>query len=101
MTHARLALFSAAAIGLALSATPSLAQTNPGPGTNDQAVSQGYAPYQGGYYYNGYNNGIPVIGPVVGVITAPFGVATGFGAPHPRCFADRDFNGRYTAKCGP
>jgi hypothetical protein len=100
MSHACIAVLSAAAIDLTVSATPTLAQTFNGFYNNDPAVTNGYAPYepQGGYYNNG-SSGVPVIGPVVGVLAAPF---TAAGAPQARhgCFLDRDFNGRYTAMCG-
>ena len=97
----------ATAVSLTLVATPVLAQTFNGFNNDDSAVTQGYAPFEGGGYPNGYNNnyGVPVIGPVVGpvfgVLTAPFSVATGgWAQPTPGCRLDRDFNGRYTSLCG-
>jgi hypothetical protein len=84
----------ATAVSLTLAATPVLAQTFNGYDNQDPAVTQGYAPYQSAP--TGYN-GFPVVGPVVGLMTAPF---TGFAQPAPGCFVDRDFNGRYTAMCG-
>ena len=106
MSYARLALLSAA-ISLTAVATPAFAQTFNGFYNNDPAVTRGYAPYEApgyyngwntsGYYNNGWNNGIPVVGPVVGMLTAPF---TEWGRPASRCHVDRDFNGRYTAVCG-
>ena len=94
----RLALL-ATAVSLTLGATPVLAQTFNGYDNNDAAVTQGYAPFEhGGYNSNGWNNGLPVIGPVFGAITAPFGMVT--GQPAAGCHLDRDFNGRYTSVCG-
>jgi hypothetical protein len=90
----RLALLSTA-VSLTLVATPVFAQTFNGFYNNDPAVTQGYAPYeQPGGYSNGWNGGIPVIGPVFGMFSAPFTGAA------PGCRVDRDFNGRYTALCG-
>ena len=96
MSYARLALLSTA-VSLTLAATPAFAQTFNGFNNNDPAVTQGYAPYERGGYYNGWNNGPPVIGPVFGMFAAPF---TGWGQPNVGCRADRDFNGRYTSVCG-
>jgi hypothetical protein len=100
MSNARIALLSTA-VSLTLVATPVLAQTFNGYDNQDSAVTQGYAPFEGGGYPNGSNYGIPVVGPVFGILTAPFTVATGgWAQPNTGCFLDRDFNGRYTAKCG-
>jgi len=99
MSFARLALLSTA-ISFATLATPAFAQTFNGFDNKDPAVSQGYAPYEGqaaGGYYNGWNNGPPLIGPVLGMFAAPFG---GWGQPANGCHVDRDFNGRYTSVCG-
>ena len=86
---------------MTLVATPVLAQTFNGFNNDDSAVTQGYAPFEGGGFPDVNNYGIPVIGPVFGVLTAPFTVATGgWAQPNTGCFLDRDFNGRYTAKCG-
>jgi hypothetical protein len=92
----------ATAVSLAFVATPVVAQTFNGFENQDPAVTQSYAPYEGGgYNNNGWSNGIPVVGPVFGVLTAPFGVATGgWGQPSPGCHVDRDFNGRYLSVCG-
>jgi hypothetical protein len=85
MSYARLALLSTA-VSLTLVASPVLAQTS------NEA---------GGYNNGGWNNGIPVVGPVFGLMTAPFTVATGgWAQPSPGCRVDRDFNGRYTSICG-
>ena len=94
----RLALLSAA-ISLTAVATPAFAQTFNGFYNKDPAVTQGYAPYEApaGGYYNGWNNGPPLIGPVLGMFAAPFG---GWGQPANGCHVDRDFNGRYTSVCG-
>jgi hypothetical protein len=89
----RLALLSTA-VSLTLVATPVLAQTYNGTNNNDQAVTQGYAPFEHG----GYNSNGPV-GPVFAGITAPFAAAT--GQPSRGCHLNRDFNGRYTSLCGP
>jgi hypothetical protein len=97
MSYARLALLSTA-VSLTLGATPVLAQTFNGFYNNDPAVTQGYAPYeQPGGSSNGWNSGIPVIGPALGMFSAPF---TGWSQAAPGCHLDRDFNGRYTALCG-
>ena len=98
MRHSGLALLSVAAIGLTVAAAPASAQTFNGYVNQDPAVTQSYAPFEGNNgYYGGYNYGPPVIGPVVGMVAAPFG---GFAQANPGCFLDRDFNGRYTAMCG-
>ena len=95
---ARTALLAAAA-SLTLVATPGLAQTFNGFYNNDSAVTSGYAPYEAGGYRA--NNGVPVFGPLFGVLTAPFSVANGgWAQPNPGCHVDRDFNGRYTSVCG-
>ena len=96
--YARTALL-ATAVSLTLVATPAFAQTFNGFYNNDSAVTSGYAPYEGGGYPNGYNYGVPIIGPVFGVLTAPFSVAMGGWAQGAGCHLDRDFNGRYTAEC--
>jgi hypothetical protein len=95
----------ATAASLTLVATPVLAQTFNGFYNDDSAVTSGYAPYEShGYgYNNGWNTGLPIVGPVVGLLTAPFSgwgqPATGpWGGPS-ACHVDRDFNGRYTASC--
>jgi hypothetical protein len=99
MSYTRLALLSTA-VSLCLCATPVFAQTFNGYNSNDAAVTQGYAPYEHPAD-NGWNNGPPVIGPVVGVLTAPVRIATGgWAEPGSACYVDRDFNGRYTALCG-
>jgi hypothetical protein len=93
----------ATAASLTLVATPVFAQTFNGFYNNDPAVTSGYAPYEssGNGYYNGWGGGVPVVGPVFGVLTAPFTVATGgWTQPSPGCHVDRDFNGRYTSVCG-
>jgi len=96
MSYTRLALLSTA-ISLTAVATPAFAQTFNGFYNNDAAVTQGYAPYEAPGYYNGRNNGLPVVGPLVGMFTAPF---TGWGQAATGCHVDRDFNGRYTSLCG-
>jgi hypothetical protein len=94
----RTALLAAAA-SLTLFATPVLAQTFNGFYNNDPAVTSGYAPYEAGGY-QAYS-GVPVFGPIFGVLTAPFTVASGgWAQPSPGCHVDRDFNGRYTSVCG-
>ena len=96
MSYARLALLSTA-ISLTAVATPAFAQTFNGFYKNDPAVTRGYAPYEAPGYYSGWNNGLPLVGPVVGMFTAPF---TGWGQAATGCRVDRDFNGRYTSLCG-
>ena len=87
----RLALLSTA-VSLTLVASPVLAQTFNGFNNNDPAVTRGYAPFQRqGGYSNGWNNGMPIIGPVFGMFS---------GAGQPGCRLERDFNGRYTSVCG-
>jgi hypothetical protein len=81
MKYARLTLLSTAA-ALTLIATPVLAQTYQDPNAG---------------YYNRWNSGPPIIGPALGMFTAPF---TGWGQPADGCRLERDFNGRYTALCG-
>jgi hypothetical protein len=101
----RLALL-ATAVTLTLGATPVLAQTfsdNNGNDTvatreqgNTAAVGQ-----VGNPNYNGWNSGIPIIGPLFGAVTAPVAMATGNGWNQgPACGLYRDFNGRYTSVCG-
>ena len=101
MSYARLALLSTA-VSLTMVASPVLAQTFNGFENQDPAVTRGYAPYEGGGYNNGgWNSGIPVVGQVFGLLTAPFTVATGgWAQPGSGCRVDRDFNGRYTSICG-
>lgn len=91
----------ATAVSLTLIATPVFAQTFNGFYNDNSAVTRGYAPFERGGYPNGYNYGVPVIGPVFGALTAPFSVVTGgWVQPSPGCHLDRDFNGRYTSVCG-
>jgi hypothetical protein len=102
MSRTRLALLSTA-VSLGLLATPAVAQTFNGFYNKDPAVTRGYAPYERApqAYNGGWSNGPPIVGPVVGVLTAPLGMATGgWGQPASGCYLDRDFNGRYTAICG-
>jgi|SRR5579872_3775624 len=97
----RLALLSTA-VSLTLVATPVLAQTFSDYNGNDTVATkaQGNTDAVGTPYFNGWNNGPPVIGPVLGVLTAPFAVATGgWGQPNPSCGLYHDFNGRYTSLC--
>jgi hypothetical protein len=101
----RLALLSTA-VSLTLFATPVFAQTFSdynGKDTvatreqgNTAAVGQ-----VGNPNYRGWNNGPPIIGPVFGMIMAPFAMATGGGwsQASPACGLYHDFNGRYTAVC--
>jgi hypothetical protein len=45
--------------------------------------------------------GIPIIGPLFGMVTAPVAMATGNGwQSGPACGLYHDFNGRYTSVCG-
>jgi hypothetical protein len=94
--------FLLTAISLTLVATPVLAQTfsdyngNDTVATREQGNTAAVGQQVGAY---GWNNGPPVIGPVVGAVAAPFAVATG-GWAEPGCFLYHDFNGRYTSVCG-
>ena len=91
----------ATAVSLTLGAAPVFAQTFNGFNNNDPAVSRGYAPYERAPASIGWNNGVPVIGPIFGAVTAPFAMATGgWNQPASGCYLDRDFTGRYTALCG-
>ena len=96
----RLALL-ATAVSLTLGATPVLAQTfsdyNDTVATREQGNTAAVGQV-GNPNMNGWNNGPPIIGPVFGVIAAPFAVAT--GQPTPGCGLYHDFNGRYTSVCG-
>jgi len=102
----RLALL-ATAVTLTLGATPVLAQTFSDYNGNDTVATreQGNTAavgQVGNSNYSGWNNGIPIIGPVFGVISAPFAMATGNGWAQsgPACGLYHDFNGRYTSVCG-
>ena len=100
----RLALL-ATAVALTLGATPVLAQTFSDYNGNDTVATreQGNTAavgQVGNPGYSGWNNGPPVVGPVVGAVTAPFAMATGWSEPNPSCGLYHDFNGRYTAVCG-
>ena len=95
----RLALL-ATAVSLTFGATPILAQSFNGYDNKDAAVTRGYAPFEQPNT-NGWNSGVPVIGPIFGAVTSPFAMATGgWGQPASGCHLDRDFNGRYTSVCG-
>jgi hypothetical protein len=103
----RLALLSTA-VSLSLLATPVFAQTfsdyngNDTVATREQgntaAVGQvGNPNYSGAWN----NNGIPIIGPLFGAVTAPVAMAMGNGwQSGPACGLYHDFNGRYTSVCG-
>jgi hypothetical protein len=95
----RLALLSTA-VSLTLVATPVLAQTFSDYNGNDTVATreQGNTAAVGG---QPWSNGIPIIGPVFGLVTAPFTMATGgWAQPNSGCFLYHDFNGRYTSVCG-
>jgi len=101
----RLALLSAA-VSLSLLATPVLAQTfsdyngNDTVATREQGNTAAVGDFRGGTY-RGWNSGIPIIGPLFGVVTAPVTMATGgWAQPSSGCGLYHDFNGRYTALCG-
>src|SRR6478672_2157944 len=77
----RLALLSTAA-ALTLAATPVIAQTFSDYNGNDRVATreQGHIAavgQVGNPNYNGWNNGVPIIGPVFGMVSAPFAMATG------------------------
>ncbi len=93
MRHALIALSTATICSLAV-ATPALAQTYPAPPQVNPPPANG----------NNYNSGPPVIGSLVALGTAPFGAVGATpvaGQPLRRCGLLHDFNGRYTAVCGP
>jgi hypothetical protein len=92
---------------LTLVATPVLAQTFSDYNGNDTVATreQGNTAAVGhrmASNYNGWNNGVPIIGPLFGVVTAPVTMATGGGwvQSGPACGLYHDFNGRYTSVCG-
>jgi hypothetical protein len=104
----RLALLSAA-VSLSLLATPVLAQTFSAPNGNDTVATReqgntatvgnvGNPNYNGGWS----NGGIPIIGPMFSMATAPVAMATGnnWGQTATGCGLYHDFNGRYTSVCG-
>jgi hypothetical protein len=102
----RLALLSAA-VSLSLLATPVLAQTFSAPNGNDTVATreQGNTATVGNVgnpNYNGWNNGgIPIVGPLFGMVTAPVAMATGNNwGQNTNCGLYHDFNGRYTSVCG-
>jgi hypothetical protein len=96
----RLALLSTA-VSLTLVATPVLAQTFSDYNGNDTVATreQGNTATVG--QVGRWNSGPPIIGPVLGVMTAPFTMAMGGGWNQgPACGLYHDFNGRYTSVCG-
>jgi hypothetical protein len=100
----RLALLSTA-VAMTLIATPVIAQTFSDYNGNDTVATreQGNTAaigQVGNPNYNGWNNGPPVIGPLFGMVTAPFAMATGWSQPNAACGLYHDFNGRYTSVCG-
>jgi hypothetical protein len=77
-------------------ASPATAQVAGSPGdqhTPTVYTKQFKAETQGGPGFSGPSG-------VLGGITAPLGALTGVG-PQGRCRVEQDFNGRYTALCGP
>ncbi len=82
MSYARLALLSTA-VSFTLGATPVLAQTFNGYDNKDAAVTQGYAPFEHPGYNNnnGWNNGLPVIGPLFGAVDGAFRGCDGWMGP--------------------
>jgi hypothetical protein len=102
----RLALL-ATAVTLTLGATPVLAQTFSDYNGNDTVATreQGNTAAVGDVgnpNYHGWNNGgIPIVGPLFGMVTAPVAMATGNNwGQNTNCGLYHDFNGRYTAVCG-
>ncbi len=99
----RLALL-ATAVSLTLGATPAFATFSDYNGNDTVATQeQGNTAAVGQMApgYAGWNNAPPVIGPVIGVVTAPFAMTTGrWAQPNPTCGLYHDFNGRYTSLCG-
>jgi hypothetical protein len=103
--YARTALF-AAVTSLTLVATPVFAQVFNDYNGNDTVATKEQGNTDATRAY-GWNNGPPIIGPLFGLVTAPFTIATGgWGAPapavygQPGCYLYHDFNGRYTSVCG-
>ncbi|HEY5207566.1 MAG TPA: hypothetical protein VIJ63_23655 [Roseiarcus sp.] len=98
----RLALLSTA-ISLSLLATPVLAGTFTDYNGNDTVatVEQGNTAAVGNYH-GGNRGGIPIIGPLFGMMMAPVSMATGngWGQSGGDCGLYHDFTGRYTALCG-
>jgi hypothetical protein len=101
--YARTALF-AAATSLTLLASPAFAQVFNDFNGNDTVATKEQGNTDA---TRGWNNGPPIIGPLFGLVTAPFTMATGgWGAPgpvvygQPGCYLYHDFNGRYTSVCG-
>jgi hypothetical protein len=98
--------FLSTAVSLTLVATPVLAQTFSDYNGNDTVATreQGNTAavgQVGNPNYGGWNNGPPIIGPVLGVVTAPFTMVAGGGWNQgPACGLYHDFNGRYTSVCG-
>jgi hypothetical protein len=102
----RLALLSTA-ISLSLLSTPVLAGTFTDYNGNDTVATteQGNTAAVGTVGNPSYNRpmtgGIPIIGPLFGMVTAPVAMATGNGwQSGPACGLYHDFNGRYTSVCG-
>ncbi len=103
----RLALLSAAA-SLSLLATPVFAQTfsdyngNDTVATREQGNTSAVGTVDNSHRTSAWNNnGIPIIGPLFGVVTAPMAMISGNGyQTGPACGLYHDFNGRYTSVCG-
>src|SRR3984957_7756641 len=102
----RLALL-ATAVALILGATPVLAQTFSDYNGNDAVVTreQGNTAavgQVGNPNYGGWNNGIPIIGPLFGAVTSPVAMATGGGWAQsgPACGVYHVLKGRYSSVCG-
>ena len=86
-------ILSTTSICVFLSATPASAQYSTTPGAPTQTQNQ---------------TSTQPAGPMSAIasgLTAPFAALTGAGrsatASHPMCRAQKDWNGRYTALCGP
>jgi hypothetical protein len=86
MKHTRIRLLSVAAVCLIALATPVLAQSNSAPDVGDAASST--APPS--------NNNHPTVDPAM--IFVP---ASAAASPQTLCHLDHDWNGKYTAVCGP
>ncbi len=102
----RLTLLSTA-VSLSLLATPVFAQTFSAPNGNDTVAtreqgSTATVGQVGNPNSNGWNSGgVPIIGPIFGMATAPVALATGnHWGQNTNCGLYHDFNGRYTSVCG-
>ena len=97
-----LGLLSTAAVCAFVFASPATAQVagNPGDQHTPTVYTERYkAETYGGPGFSGPSGFSAPLG-VLGGITAPLAALTGAGTQG-RCRVEQDFNGRYTALCGP